>query len=40
MNNRRSCDICEITIHRASYSKHLRSNKHRKKKKKFNKNDV
>ena len=27
MDNRRSCDICEIDIHRASYSRHLRSEK-------------
>ena len=26
--NRRSCDICEIDIHTASYSRHLRSEKH------------
>ena len=28
MNNRRSCDLCEIDIHRASYSRHLKSEKH------------
>ena len=26
--DRRFCDICEIDIHRASYSRHLRSEKH------------
>ena len=26
--NRRFCEDCEIDIHRASYSKHLRSEKH------------
>ena len=30
MNNRRFCEDCEIDIHRASYSKHLRSEKHMK----------
>ena len=28
MDIRRSCDICEIDIHRASYSRPLRSEKH------------
>ena len=28
MENRRTCDICNIDIHRASFVKHLRSNKH------------
>ena len=28
MENRRTCDICNIDIHRASFVKHLRSKKH------------
>ena len=26
--NSRSCDICDVDVHRASYNKHLRSKKH------------
>ena len=29
MENSRRCDICNINVHRASFSKHLRSKKHR-----------
>ena len=28
MENRRTCDICNIDVHRASFVKHLRSKKH------------
>ena len=28
MENSRTCDICNIEVHRASYAKHLRSKKH------------
>ena len=28
MENRRTCDICNIVVHRASFVKHLRSKKH------------
>ena len=28
MENSRSCDICRIDVHRASYAKRLRSKKH------------
>ena len=28
--NRRSCEICNVDVHRASYCRHLRSEKHAK----------
>ena len=28
MENRRTCDICNFDVHRASFVKHLRSKKH------------
>ena len=28
MENSRTCDVCNINVHRASYVKHLRSEKH------------
>ena len=28
MENSRTCDICNVDVHRASYAKHLRSKKH------------
>ena len=28
MKNSRTCDICNVDVHRASYAKHLRSKKH------------
>ena len=28
MENRRTCDICNIDVHRPSFVKHLRSKKH------------
>ena len=28
MENRHTCDICNIDVHRASFVKHLRSKKH------------
>ena len=28
MENRRTCDICNIDVHRASFAKHLRGKKH------------
>ena len=30
MENRRTCDICNVDVHRASYAKQLRGKKHRK----------
>ena len=28
MQNSRTCEVCKINVHRASYVKHLRSKKH------------
>ena len=28
MENSRTCDICNVNVHRASFAKHLRSKKH------------
>ena len=28
MENSRTCGICNVNVHRASYAKHLRSEKH------------
>ena len=28
MENSRTCDICNVNVHRASFAKHLRSEKH------------
>ena len=28
MENNRTCDVCNVDVHRASYVKHLRSKKH------------
>ena len=28
MENSRTCEICNVDVHRASYAKHLRSKKH------------
>ena len=28
MNNSRTCDVCNVNVHRASFAKHLRSKKH------------
>ena len=28
MDNSRTCDICNVNVHRASFAKHLRSKKH------------
>ena len=28
MYNSRSCDVCNVNVHRASFAKHLRSKKH------------
>ena len=28
MENSRTCEICNVNVHRASYAKHLRSEKH------------
>ena len=28
MENSRTCDICNVNVHLASYAKHLRSKKH------------
>ena len=36
MENSRTCEICNVNVHRASYVKHLRSKKHLEKKTKSN----
>ena len=28
MDNSRTCDVCNVNVHRASFAKHLRSKKH------------
>ena len=28
MENRRTCDVCNVNVHRASFAKHLKSKKH------------
>ena len=28
MNNSRTCDVCNVNVHRAGFAKHLRSKKH------------
>ena len=28
MENSRTCDICNVNVHRASFAKHLKSEKH------------
>ena len=28
MENNRTCDVCNVIVHRASFAKHLRSKKH------------
>ena len=28
MENSRTCDVCNVNVHRASFAKHLRSKKH------------
>ena len=35
MENSRTCDVCNVNVHRASFAKHLRSKIHLKKKNKM-----
>ena len=35
MENSRTCEICNVDVHRASFAKHLRSKKHLEKKNKM-----